>query len=75
MGTVAMWKFVDSYNESSDLEDSWSLQPLSSVNGAIKQIHWGTLQKMVAINTVRDIYILKEQVICAHYKDQVRRLL
>ncbi|CAL4114854.1 unnamed protein product, partial [Meganyctiphanes norvegica] len=76
LGSVAMWKYeeqpvttTDDYN--SDPEKEWLLQNPTVISGAVKQVAWGSTQNLLAVNTVRDVYILNEQHMVASYKDQV----
>ena len=73
-GSVAFWKHsapVKALGVQSDPEKDWTLQTPASLNGAIKQLHWGSQKNLLAANVVRDVYILNEQILCAHFKDQV----
>ncbi|KAK3865459.1 hypothetical protein Pcinc_025661 [Petrolisthes cinctipes] len=75
LGSVAMWKYEPSPLKEEeyirDPEKDWKLQNPTIISGAIKQVSWGTTQNLLAVNTVRDVYILNEQHMVASYKDQV----
>lgn len=39
------------------------------------QVAWGSAQNLLAVDTVRDVYILNEQNMVASYRDQVSQRL
>ncbi|XP_076028823.1 intraflagellar transport protein rempA [Oratosquilla oratoria] len=75
LGNVVMWKYEerpqgdDDYSR--DPEHDWKLQTPTSLSGAIKHVSWGSTQNLLAVNTVRDVYILSEQHMVASYRDQI----
>ncbi|CAG0897138.1 unnamed protein product [Darwinula stevensoni] len=72
-GSVAFWKYntpMKTPGVQSDPEKDWTPQTPASLSGAIKQLHWGSQKNLLAANVVRDVYILNEQILCAHFKDQ-----
>ncbi|XP_047485121.1 intraflagellar transport protein 140 homolog [Penaeus chinensis] len=75
MGSVAMWKYEEqklNNNEyTRDPEKDWKLQSPSILSGAVKRVSWGSAQNLLAVDTVRDVYILNEQNMVASYRDQV----
>ena len=67
-----MWKYRGPPPEGGpDSETNWLAQNPSKVSGAVKQVTWGSQKELLAVNSVRDVFILSEQTLCAHFKDQV----
>ena len=42
-------------------------EPPSQVGLAVKQLAWGTNYNLLAVNTVREVFVLREHQISAHY--------
>ncbi|XP_064637216.1 intraflagellar transport protein 140 homolog [Lineus longissimus] len=71
-GTVAMWKYssLGIPGKKAEPEDKWHFQPPSNIEGNILQIEWGP-RNLLAVNAVEVVYVLSEQVMSAHYADQI----
>lgn len=66
LGSVALWKYLPT--PESEAEGNWNLQvPNKLTGGAIQHIQWGVAGSLFAVHTVREIYLMREQHICAHY--------
>ena len=49
-------------------------EPPSQVGLAVKQLAWGTNYNLLAVNTVREVFVLREHQISAHYNQVTHRL-
>uniref|UniRef100_T1IR84 Uncharacterized protein n=1 Tax=Strigamia maritima TaxID=126957 RepID=T1IR84_STRMM len=70
-GTVVLWKYLGDGSPTwrKESEKAWQLQSPTTVQAAIKHVAFGSDRSYLAVNTVREVYILSEQVLCAHYRD------
>lgn len=70
LGSVALWKFMPTAD--TEAEANWNLQvPNKLTGGAIQHIQWGVSGSLFAVHTVREIYLMREQHICAHYSSDM----
>ena len=58
LGNIIMWKHGDLVG--SDPEDSWVQEPVGRVGMAVKSLSWGTNYNLLVVNTVREVFILRE---------------
>ncbi|XP_022916343.2 intraflagellar transport protein 140 homolog [Onthophagus taurus] len=55
-------------------EDCWELTNITSVNGTIKQIMWGSISlrlPLLSVNAVTKVYIMKEQSLCCCCSEKI----
>ena len=75
-GKVAMWKHVARRKQDKQREgqERWELQAPSVLEGEaqLTQLHWGGGRSLLAVNCGQTVVILNEQVMNAHYNQQVR---
>ena len=74
LGNVIMWKHssvTDTKEVGPDTEESWSQEPPSQVGMAVKHLSWGSNYNLLVVNTVREVFILREHQISAHFNDNV----
>ena len=73
LGNIVMWRHVtreaDTWER--DNETSWQQEPVSRVGLAVKYLGWGSHYNLLAVNTVREVFILREHQISAHHNDGV----
>ena len=62
-GYILMWK----YGPGRPIEDDWRALPKVHIGPAIRTLNWGGLNKYLAINCVRQVFILTEQELAADY--------
>ncbi|XP_065332097.1 intraflagellar transport protein 140 homolog [Cloeon dipterum] len=70
LGRVAIWK----YSPAPDLdpEAAWKLQmPNKLTGGAIQHILWGVGGSLLVVHTVKEIFLLREQQICAEFSPEM----
>ncbi|MEE6497228.1 hypothetical protein FKM82_002667 [Ascaphus truei] len=73
-GRVAMWNKAPATGQKSgraDRKDSWKLQTPTELDGNITQIKWGSSKNLLAVNNLRSVLILSEQVMSSHFHQQV----
>ncbi|XP_041061994.1 intraflagellar transport protein 140 homolog isoform X2 [Carcharodon carcharias] len=73
-GQVALWRKA-LVNSSSvcriEGKDQWKLQAPIDLEGNIIQIKWGTSKNLLSVNSAGTVLILSEQVMSAHFNQQV----
>ncbi|CAG0904599.1 unnamed protein product, partial [Cyprideis torosa] len=58
--------------EQPDPEANWELLPSAKLTvGGVKQLTWGSSKSLLAANCVKQVCVLQEQVLSAHYKDHL----
>ena len=73
-----MWKFVvreklesEARGRDSPLQtdpaNNWVREQPCNIRGAVKQLMWSKSQPILAVNTITNVYMLREQELCAHY--------
>lgn len=72
-GHVLIWKYKpdNNVNNFEKQEESWKLQPFIFVHGAVRMLNWGTSKRILGVLTATDIYILIEEKMCYHFRDNV----
>ena len=63
-GYILMWKYGTG---SRPTEDDWRALPKVHIGPAIRNLTWGGFHKFLAINCVRQVFILTEQELAADY--------
>ena len=69
-GQIAMWKRSRSSTEV-DLEDQWKLQSPAQISGLILCMQWAPNRSVLAVCTPKDIFMLREQTMMAHFNEKV----
>ena len=69
LGNIIMWKHQDLVG--GEPEDSWVQEPVGRVGMAVKHLSWGTNYNLLVVNSVREVFILREHQISAHYNDNI----
>eukprot|EP00079_Xenopus_tropicalis_P029812 XP_012825483.1 PREDICTED: intraflagellar transport protein 140 homolog isoform X1 [Xenopus tropicalis] len=73
-GRVAMWSRVTSHGQKAirtDGKGTWKLQTPTELEENIMQIQWGSSKNFLAINNFSSVVVLSEQVMSAHFSQQV----
>ncbi|XP_048575888.1 intraflagellar transport protein 140 homolog isoform X2 [Nematostella vectensis] len=74
-GKVAMWKHASPKGKGrkEEGEEMWELQPPSILEGEadLTQIEWASSKNILAVNCIATVIILNEQVMKAHFNQQV----
>ncbi|XP_037074398.1 intraflagellar transport protein 140 homolog isoform X2 [Pollicipes pollicipes] len=68
MGKVAFYKY---FKVEKDEEHNWHVQYVATVSGPAKMCRWGSTKNLLAVNTVKDVVILREHQMCTHFNDMV----
>ena len=69
LGNIIMWRHQDLAG--GEPEESWVQEPVGRVGMAVKQLSWGTNYNLLVVNSVREVFILREHQISAHYNDSI----
>lgn len=73
-----MWKHMvaKAHDKKHEGQDRWELQSPSVLEGESvpTQLQWGANRSLLAVNCVQTVVILNEQVMNAHYSQQVSGL-
>ena len=70
LGNILMWRHVISEADTEE-ENTWHQEPVSRVGLAVKQLSWGSHYNLLSVNTVREVFILREHQISAHHNNSV----
>lgn len=70
-----MWKFTgrSEGKDGADGENQWKLRPPSSFDSPALAVAWADGRSMLSVLTTKDVFILREQAMLAHYKDTVKQ--
>ncbi|XP_043233356.1 intraflagellar transport protein 140 homolog [Amphibalanus amphitrite] len=68
LGKVAFYKY---FRVEKDEEHNWHVQYVATVSGPAKMCKWGSTKNLLAVNTVKDVVILREHQMCTHFNDMV----
>ncbi|XP_048407747.2 intraflagellar transport protein 140 homolog isoform X1 [Stegostoma tigrinum] len=73
-GQIALWRKTP-VNRSNGCriegKDQWKLQAPINLEGNITQIKWGSSKNLLSVNSAGTVLILSEQVMSAHFNQQV----
>lgn len=67
-GNLYTWKRTTNYPIDVP-ENSWQLNNIAAVRGAIKQCYWGiseTIKPCIMVNCISNVYVLKVSLLCTH---------
>ncbi|XP_012255289.2 intraflagellar transport protein 140 homolog [Athalia rosae] len=72
LGTIYLWK----HKHVSDIEDNgWPTIPETCmIHGTVKQVTWGATvlrSPLLAVNCITNVFILRQQPMCAAYNDNI----
>ncbi|KAK7788798.1 hypothetical protein R5R35_010909 [Gryllus longicercus] len=81
LGRVCMWKSTGQQKDLSDdgdvsgaLMDAsllWQVERSCQVRGSIKQLTWNNPSGLLAVNTISNVFLLREQILCSAYSQHV----
>jgi len=78
-GDIYMWRLIRDRRWDSDPTASptegpsdWEPLPPCGVRSTVKQLSWGPSSAQLAVNSISNVFILREQLLSAHYKQKVR---
>ena len=66
LGNILLWRHHDLVDSRSE-ERAWTQEPMARVGQAVKQLCWGSNYNLLGVNTVREVFILREHQISAHH--------
>ena len=68
LGNILLWRHRDLQpSDGASQEAAWTQEPLARVGLAVKQLCWGSNYNLLGVNTVREVFILREHQISAHH--------